>query len=62
MTTQRSPLAVPCPRCNAASGQPCRGPGRNKIIHGARVAASRKGESPAERERKLRVAREMFRP
>jgi hypothetical protein len=56
-----NPRSVPCPRCNAAAGQPCRSTTRGNH-HGSRVAATRNAESAADRERKLRIAREMFRP
>jgi hypothetical protein len=58
---EHNPRSVPCPRCGARAGQPCRG-AHGSDYHGARIAAARGAESGDEREHKLRVAREMFRP
>lgn len=58
--TRPSLRSVPCPRCRAAAGQPCHGTMRGNH-HGSRVAAAREAENGAERARKLRIAREMFR-
>jgi hypothetical protein len=60
--TAHSPRSVPCPRCGAPAGQPCRGGIGRGNHHGARIAAARGTESAAEREHKLRVGREWLRP
>jgi hypothetical protein len=61
MPSQHSPRSVPCPRCGARAGEPCRG-AHGSDYHGARVAAARGTEGGAEREHKLRVAREWLKP
>jgi hypothetical protein len=62
MANIRNPRSVACPRCRAVAGEPCRRTARGNHHHGARIAAARAAESHVDLERKLRVARDLYRP
>ena len=55
------PLTVRCPRCGAPRGQRCRAMPPQSYHALRRVTAHNSG-SAAERQKKLRVAREMLKP